>query len=73
MKLVKIRDSIRNDFWADYECEHCGHKLNDKAGYHDGNYLGNVIPNAICPNCNKSSSGETKEEQIKRLGGSYAI
>ena len=66
MKLMKIRDKMRNDFWADYECEHCGYKLDDKSGYSDDHYFDKVIPNAICPNCNKSSSGETKEEQIAR-------
>ena len=66
MKIVKINSRMRNDFWADYECEHCGHKLNNTSGYSDNNYFDNVIPNAICPNCNKSSKGETKEEQIAR-------
>ena len=64
---------IRNDYWGNFECEHCGHIIYNKKGYNDRNYDVNVIPNAICPNCGKSSSGETEEEQQKRLNRVYKI
>jgi len=25
MRILKIREQHRRDFWADYICEHCGH------------------------------------------------
>ena len=73
MEIVKINSRMRNDFWADFKCGQCGHVLYDKSGYSDNNYHANVIPNAICPECSKSESGETKEEQIERLGKYYRI
>lgn len=42
-------------------------------GYSDRNFDENVIPNDICPKCGKSRSGETAEEQEKRLGNTYKI
>ena len=68
MKLVKITWRNRNDFYADYKCEHCG-KVFEADGYNDDNFFDNVIPNVICPHCGKSSSGETEEEQKKRMKG----
>ena len=73
MKLLRIvsENSYSRDYYADFECEHCGHKSNHVPCYDDANFDNNVIPNALCPKCNKSSSGETKEEQEVRLGRTY--
>lgn len=62
----------RNDYKSIWECEHCGHTF-EGWGYSDRNFDENVIPNAICPKCSKSRSGETAEEQEKRLGRTYKI
>jgi transcription elongation factor Elf1 len=61
-----------SDFVANFECEHCHHKI-EAWGYIDNNFEENVIPNAICPICGKSSKGETKEMQIKRLNRTYEL
>jgi rubredoxin len=46
---------MRRDFWADYECENCGHTIYDQSGYDDRNFHDNIVPNMICPKCKKSS------------------
>ena len=72
MKIIETDFRLRNDFHSTWECEQCGHKF--KAyGYSDNNFYTNVIPNAICPKCGKSGSGETKEEQQLRLGRTYEL
>ena len=72
MKLrIVSENSYSRDYYADFECEHCGHKSLGVPCYNDANFDNNVIPNALCPKCNKSSSGETKEEQEVRLGRTY--
>ena len=53
MRILKITDEIRNDFWAVYECEHCGAKEKG-TGYHDMNFHKNVIPKKPCAKCKKT-------------------
>lgn len=65
-----VRDYSR-DYYADFECEHCGFISKHVPCYNDSNFDDNVIPNALCPKCNKSSSGETQEQQEARLGRTY--
>ena len=55
MKIKRIISQNRRDFWADYECENCGHLALNKSGYDDANFHNNVIPNMKCPICGKSS------------------
>jgi len=55
MKIKQINRQNRRDFYADYECENCGHVEINKSGYDDAHFHHNVIPNMICPNCGKSS------------------
>jgi rubredoxin len=55
MKIIKINEQIRRDFWADMVCEHCGHVQRNKSGYDDDNFHRNVIPNMQCPKCGKVS------------------
>ena len=52
MKIKKITEQTRRDFWAIYECEHCGHE-EEGSGYDDTNFHQNVIPNKKCPKCGK--------------------
>lgn len=72
MKQIDTLFVSRNDFKSIWECEQCGHTMT-AWGYSDGNFYENVIPNAICPVCDKSASGETAEEQYMRLGRTYHL
>ena len=54
MKIQKIERQSRRDFYAIFECEHCGHVLHHY-GYDDDNFHQNVIPKMKCPKCNKTA------------------
>lgn len=54
MKIKRMINQHRRDFWADYECEGCGHIELDKSGYDDRNFHDRVIPNMKCKKCGKS-------------------
>lgn len=56
MKIKQINYQNRRDFYADYECEGCGHVEKDARGYDDANFHNNVIPKMRCPACGKTSS-----------------
>ena len=73
MELLRTYAHMRNDFRADYRCEHCGYEMYEKSGYSDANYFNKVIPNAICPKCKKNSKGETEEEAKINKGRNYYI
>ena len=57
MHIKTIISQSRRDFWADYECEHCGHIDKHKSGYDDSYFHNTVIPDMICPNCRKKADG----------------
>jgi transcription elongation factor Elf1 len=52
MKIKTITSQHRRDFYAAYECEHCGHVENG-SGYDDANFHQNVIPAMVCKSCGK--------------------
>jgi len=54
MKIKKILNQNRRDFWADFECENCGSIEKNVSGYDDRNFHDNVIPNMKCKKCGKS-------------------
>jgi predicted RNA-binding Zn-ribbon protein involved in translation (DUF1610 family) len=54
MKIKRIIRQYRRDFYADYECEGCGHITQNKSGYDDANFHENVIPAMKCPSCGKT-------------------
>lgn len=54
MKIKTITSQHRRDFYAIYECEHCGH-THKGSGYDDGHFHGNVIPAMKCPECGKAA------------------
>lgn len=54
MKIKTITSQHRRDFFAIYECEHCGY-THTGFGYDDSNFHNNVIPAMKCPNYNKSA------------------
>jgi ssDNA-binding Zn-finger/Zn-ribbon topoisomerase 1 len=61
MKIHKIESEYGNDFYATYECEHCGHVTAKKPGYHDQYFHTQVIPGQWCPECGKNRAGAIKE------------
>jgi len=52
---IYANDQIRIDFWADYECEHCGHIEENRPGYDDSYFHRTVIPAMECPKCGKTA------------------
>jgi predicted RNA-binding Zn-ribbon protein involved in translation (DUF1610 family) len=57
MKIKKIISQHRRDFFAVYECEHCGYTMNSQ-GYDDANFHQNVIPKITCPECGRCAPPE---------------
>ena len=57
MKIQKITSQSRRDFYAVYECEHCGHTYTG-LGYDDDYFHRTVIPNKTCPKCGKKASDD---------------
>ncbi len=55
MRIKDITSMHRRDFYAIYECEHCGHEEED-SGYDDAYFHEKVIPNMKCKECGKTSS-----------------
>jgi len=66
MKIKTIESQIRRDFYAIYECEHCGHEK-PGIGYDDDNFHRNVIQAMICEKC-----GKTAAEDYRPMGTKYA-
>lgn len=56
MKIKTINTQSRRDFYADYECEHCGWINKDAPGYDDAHFHQNVIPKMECHKCKKKAS-----------------
>ena len=54
MRIIRITDQIRRDFWADMECEGCGHIKSHVSGYDDRYFHDQVIPDMKCPACGES-------------------
>ena len=66
MKIKKRYPQHRRDFYAVYECEHCGHEKYG-SGYDDNNFHKNVIPAMKCEKC-----GKTAAKNYRPLGTKYA-
>ena len=56
MKIKRIIEQHRRDFWADFECEGCGAVVKNMRGYDDTYFHAKVIPKMVCPKCNKTSA-----------------
>jgi len=69
MKIIKINSQNRRDFYADYECENCGHVDKNKSGYDDGYFHNEVIPNMKCSKCGKKSPKNYKPVSTKYPDG----
>ena len=74
MKIKLIKWQSRRDFYADYECEKCGHVEQDY-GYDDRNYHDNVVPKRICPECEQStlSLGIKPQQRATKYPEDYSI
>lgn len=59
MKINSVISQHRNDFTAEMECEHCGHKQKLMGGYDDDYYHDHVIPKMVCKSCGKDRHGQT--------------
>lgn len=51
MRIKKKISQHRRDFYAIYECEHCGHETRKKPGYDDFYFHDVVIPGMTCAAC----------------------
>lgn len=65
MRIKRIISQIRRDFYADYECEHCGYVDKNRYGYDDTNFHRNVIPKMKCPKCGKTADKNYRPLSIK--------
>lgn len=68
MKIKKITSQSRRDFYAVYECEHCGHEING-SGYDDENFHRNVIPLMTCSACGKEGAEDYRPLTTKYPDG----
>lgn len=59
MRIKTKLNQHRRDFWAIYECEHCGHETGKQSGYDDANFHVNVIPNMKCSECGETAADGT--------------
>ena len=66
MKIKTIESQHRRDFYAIYECEHCGNTRRG-SGYDDDNFHRNVIPAMKCEKC-----GEISPKDYRPLATRYA-
>lgn len=64
MKIKEIINQSRRDFYAVYECEHCGVTRKD-SGYDDRNFHENVIPDMKCKECGKKSGDDYEPRATK--------
>ena len=69
MRIKKIKSQQRRDFYAIYECEHCGHTQRG-SGYDDDNFHQNIIPKMKCKKCGEPHYSLTIEgdKAIEELG-----
>lgn len=69
MKIKKIVSQHRRDFYAIYECEHCGHETKESSGYDDSHFHQNVIPAMVCPACGKTAGDDYRPLATKYPAG----
>lgn len=68
MKIKSIESQSRRDFYATYECEHCGATKRGR-GYDDSNFHKNVIPLMQCDNCGKKAGEDYRPLATKYPDG----
>ncbi len=57
MHIKEIVYQVRRDFQAIYECEHCGHEV-ENHGYDDTYFHQSVIPKKVCPKCGETAGDD---------------
>lgn len=55
MRIKRIESQHRRDFFAVYECEHCGNEERG-SGYDDAFFHETVIPAMKCSQCDKTAA-----------------
>ena len=75
MKIKKMISQHRRDFYADMECESCGHIEEKVSGYDDDNFHVNVIPTMRCKKCGESTITANKpiEPQATKYSEGFQI
>jgi len=68
MKIRTIESQNRRDFYAVYECEHCG-ATKRGSGYDDDYFHENVIPKMACESCGKTASSDYVPQATKYPDG----
>lgn len=68
MKIKQITSQNRRDFYAIYECDHCGHTTKG-SGYDDSYFHNNVIPAMVCSECGKSAGEAYRPLATKHADG----
>lgn len=68
MKIKKIISQHRRDFFAVYECEHCGHE-HKASGYDDAFFHNSVVPGMVCPKCEKKAGDDYRPLAPKHAEG----
>ena len=64
MKIKKITSQNRRDFYAIYECDHCGTE-HEGTGYDDSYFHQNVIQAMVCSECGKTANADYQPRQPK--------
>lgn len=68
MRIKRIERQDRRDFYATYECEHCGHEYYGP-GYDDSNFHRNVVPMMKCSECGKTAGDDYRPLETKYPDG----
>ena len=55
MHIKQFISQSRRDFWAIFECEHCGF-IEERSGYDDQYFHQMVIPDMKCKRCGEKAS-----------------
>jgi ribosomal protein L37AE/L43A len=71
MKIKTITSQHRRDFYAIYECEHCG-ATHESSGYDDAYFHESVIPKMECKKCKKTADANYRPLTTKYPEG-YVI
>ena len=69
MKILKINSQYRRDFYADLECDHCGHIEKNVSCYDDAYFHQTVIPEMECKKCGKMAKDDYRPLSTKYREG----
>ena len=64
MRIKKYLSQNRRDFFAIFECEHCGYEF-ERQGYDDNYFHETVIPKMKCPKCEKTAGNDYQPHATK--------